>query len=101
MKNALLLTILILLSIVLTSCSATVQTKPEIRQQLCRLPDEPVFERINREDPDEVKMLKLLNNIADLKSYAEKLKAVIECLQTPRHNGEGQGVRLKEASNAR
>jgi len=44
-------------------------------------PDEPVFERISRDDPDEVKMLKLLNNIADLKAYAEKLKAVIVCLK--------------------
>lgn len=93
MKNVLLLTILILSLIVSTSCSATVQTKPEIRQRLCRVPDEPVFERISRDDPDEVKMLKLLNNIADLKAYAEKLKAVIECLQgsveTPYHDVSG------------
>jgi len=27
-------------------------------------------------------MLKLLNNIADLKAYTEKLKAVIECLNS-------------------
>lgn len=80
MKNVFRSAILILSFAVLTSCSGTAQTKPEIRQRLCRIPDEPVFERIDREDPDEVKMLKLLNNIADLKAYAEKLKAVIECL---------------------
>ena len=55
--------------------------KPEIRQSLCKMPAEPVFERIEHSDPDEVKMLKLLNNIADLKAYSEKLKAVIDCLK--------------------
>ncbi|MBR6421955.1 hypothetical protein IKS86_04525 [bacterium] len=45
------------------------------------MPAEPVFERIEYSDPDEVKMLKMLNNIADLKAYSEKLKAVIDCLK--------------------
>ena len=81
MKCVLRTIILILLSTASMSCSATVSPKPEIRQTLCSLPAEPVFERIQRDDPEETKMLKLLNNIADLRAYAEKLKATIECLQ--------------------
>ena len=74
------------LFLVLTSCSATVQTRPAIKEELCILPfvllilpPEPVFERIDENAPTEKKMLVLLNNITKLKAYTEKLKAVIAC----------------------
>ena len=66
----------------LTSCSASAQIKPDlpIKEQLCTIPPEPVFDRIDETDPENVKLRKLLNNIVKLKTYAEKLKATIECL---------------------
>ena len=68
----------------LTSCSASAQIKPDppIKEQLCTLPPEPVFDRIDETDPENVKLRKLLNNIVKLKNYAEKLKAVIQCLNS-------------------
>jgi len=45
------------------------------------MPDPPVFEKIELADPDNIKLLKLYNNITRLKAYTEKLKAVIICLQ--------------------
>ncbi len=70
------------LFLALTSCSASAQIKPDlpIKEQLCTLPPEPVFDRIDETDPENVKLRKLLNNIVKLKTYAEKLKATIECL---------------------
>lgn len=62
--------------------------KPDlpIKEQLCTLPPEPVFDRIDETDPDNVKLRKLLNNIVKLKNYTEKLKAVIECLNSAAAN---------------
>ena len=51
-----------------------------IKEQLCTLPPEPAYDRINETDPENVKLRKLLNNIVKLTTYAEKLKATIECL---------------------
>ncbi|MBQ4438058.1 hypothetical protein II898_04200 [bacterium] len=60
--------------------SSAFSYRPPIKEQLCTLPPEPVYDRIGENDPDNVKLRKLLNNIVKLKNYAEKLKAVIECL---------------------
>ena len=86
-----------------TSCSATVgarAARPQIKQELCTLPPEPAFEQLRdcpaqplslSIAPDIIRadssceshnLLILLNNITKLKSYAEKLKAVIECLNS-------------------
>lgn len=81
-KSVKMLLILMTLFLALTSCSATANhrlPKPDIKQ-LCIEPLEPVFERIDETDPENVKLRKLLNNIVKLKTYAEKLKATIECL---------------------
>ena len=82
-KFAKMLVISTVLFLALTSCSASAQIKPDlpIKEQLCTLPPEPVFDRIDETDPENVKLRKLLNNIVKLKNYAEKLKAVIQCLK--------------------
>lgn len=84
MRNALLILIILLSLTTLTNCSASANSKPNnspITHQLCTMPDPPAFEKIEQSDPDNVKLLKLYNNITRLKAYTEKLKAVIICLQ--------------------
>lgn len=89
-KFAKMLVISTALFLALTSCSASAQIKPDlpIKEQLCTIPPEPVFDRIDETDPENVKLRKLLNNIVKLKTYAEKLKATIECLNAaiPKHS---------------
>lgn len=84
MRNALLILIILLSLTTLTNCSASVNSKlnnPPITHRLCTMPDPPAFEKIELDDPDNVKLLKLYNNITRLKAYTEKLKAVIVCLK--------------------
>ena len=89
----------------LTSCSASAQIKPDlpIKEQLCTLPPEPVYDRINESDPDNVKLRKLLNNIVKLKSYAEKLKATINCLNAavPKHSKHLKHPKLPTVGGAK
>lgn len=91
MRNALLILIILLSLTTLTNCSASANSKPNnppITHQLCTMPDPPAFEKIELDDPDNVKLLKLYNNITRLKAYTEKLKAVIVCLRNERSESD-------------
>lgn len=54
---------------------------PPLTHELCLDPEPPVFEIINEDDPENVKLRKLLDNIVKQNSYVQKLKAVIRCLR--------------------
>jgi len=59
-----------------------VQQKSNIRAQLCVPPPAPEYYIIYNTDSEKTKIKKLLDNITMLKSYSEKLRAVIDCLTT-------------------
>lgn len=55
------------------------QTRQQIIEKRCVIPQKPIYKKIEKNMPTTEKFSVLLDNLAKQKAYVSKLKSTIEC----------------------